>query len=156
MQDFIKQNPVTAGGGVLLLLMVALNSGQIKQNQQFSAELKAERMEMSQKQALLSAQQQDVSAKAEIANARYESGCILVVSSGDPTKSAAIQQERPVLDGATGHPLSDGSVVCDPFGTTAIIMGQVASQIAYTGDMEVVKARIAEMGYDAKVVKPQQ
>jgi len=108
-------------------------------------------MQQSQASArLISRTNQDSEMKAKLASAsadrqsavakeRYTDGCQMTVATNSPNQFAAIQQGKPVLDGATGAPLPDGVVVCDLIGSTAIISGGVADSFAFSSDRQVIR-----------------
>ncbi len=87
---------------------------------------------------------QHQAAMAEIANQRYQTGLVIVVSQ-DQQNLVALQAGREVVDSATGHPLPDGVVVGDHLGNTGIIQDGVVSMMAFTGNRELVNHAIASM-----------
>ncbi|MGD1873068.1 MAG: hypothetical protein ACFB02_08440 [Mastigocoleus sp.] len=83
--------------------------------------------------------------QAMIANERYKS-CLPVV--GETFKNgthyfSGIQKGSVIRDRITEKPLPQGTVVCDSHGITAVIdaNGQ-ASFTAYTGDRDIIQARL--------------
>lgn len=72
-----------------------------------------------------------------------ESGKRLVCPNGSPT--VAITDGKPVIDPNTLSPLSEGTLVADLMGNTAVILKDgsgfpVVSQVARTGDRQVIDA----------------
>jgi hypothetical protein len=151
-----KIDPIYFVGALIVGGFLALNGRDnlaTMQNQQATAKaiaIENQQAEMKARLATASSQRQ-----AETAKARYEAGCQMVFASNDPSRFTSIQQDRPVLDGATRHPIPDGSVVCDQNGNTAIIANEVASNLAFSPDREVI--RVAMKRYsDAQYSAPQQ
>lgn len=93
--------------------------------------------------------------EAEIANARYDQGCELLLQSSDQSKAGIILQGWPVILGEyakfykkgtkleqvnPGHTLAAGVTVCDAYGVTAVLVPSdkypfaVIDQIAATPD----------------------
>lgn len=92
---------------------------------------------------------QEAEQKAAVAESRYKSGCIPVVTE-DQSQYVALQLNRPVLDVASKHPLPVGSVVCDAHGNTGVIVDDdqshrtpgVTQRLAFTGNTDLVQERL--------------
>ncbi len=83
--------------------------------------------------------------QAEIANERYKS-CLPVVGNeyrnGTHYFTGLKEGDKP-KDRITGKVLPTGTVICDAHGTTAVIDDKgAATYTAYTGDRDVVQARL--------------
>jgi len=79
----------------------------------------------------------------------------MLVGTNDPTKFAAIQEGKPVLDGTTGAPLGNSVIVCDQTGLTAVIENGVASNLAFSADRQVVRDAMTRYG-NVQYSAPQQ
>lgn len=133
-------DPVYIVGGLVVAGFLALNGGDnIKSMQQSQSVARAiaqqnQSAEMKARLASASADRQ-----GGVAKARYEAGCQMTVATNAPDKFAAIQEGKPVLDGATGAPLANGTVVCDLTGNTAIIANGIADNFAFSPDRQVIR-----------------
>ena len=103
------------------------------------------RASQQQEQARLTLSQDAVKGKDKSARERYEKGCVMVVSSKDPTQFTAITEGVPVIDAARNVPLSVGNIVCDSNGLTGEIVANVldkrtpvVSNTAFTSDRAIV------------------
>lgn len=104
-----------------------------------------QRAQQQQTQARLQLSQDAAKQKDQIARQRYQSGCVMVVSSTDKTKLTAITEGQPVTDSARNVPLSVGNIVCDANGLTGEIIPNpsdpktpVVGNTAFTSDREIV------------------
>jgi hypothetical protein len=152
---------VGLGGAALTLGSIAFGQLTGSTGAQFegATELRATRQETLDYTAQLEAATERAEKVAAIAEQRYESGCLLVVSSGDPSKFTALSEGKPVLDSARGSALPTGTVVCDTTGNTGIQMtledGTVGvGLMAFTGNTALVDEAIARLQSNA--VKPMQ
>lgn len=143
----IKISHLIFGGLVLLTAIPSLGG-----LRGFSADISQARLEakrIGQETTQLQLAQQEAEQKAAIAEARYESGCVPVVTP-DQRYYAALIQNRPVVHSITKAPLPVGSVVCDANGNTAVIVDDdddnrtpgVVQQMAFTGDKELVDKQL--------------
>lgn len=94
------------------------------------------------KQRLLDEQFQREQQAAHIAEQRYKSGCVMVVSANSPRNLATLVKGEPILDRTTKKPLPLNTVVCDGIGNTGVIEQNskgllVVGQIAFTGNREL-------------------
>jgi hypothetical protein len=157
MNRWIKRNPTEAAiaaGAVGLLLA---NLGGIRQtlNQMESQRAIATANTLQIQQMQLTEQKKEE--LQEIANARYDSGCEMVVSSADRRNYKALVENGPVRDGGVAHLykrvknppvgayLPAGMTVCDAYGNTAIIANNmdgwpVATEFATTTDKQRIAA----------------
>lgn len=106
---------------------------------------RATRSAQQQEQARLTLAQDATIQKDTIARQRYEKGCVMVVSSKDPTQFTSITEGLPVIDAARNVPLSVGNIVCDSNGLTGEIVANVldkrtpvVSNTAFTSDRTIV------------------
>jgi hypothetical protein len=138
----ISQNidPVYIVGGVIVATLLVLNApsqmATMQQQRQLAQGLSQANQEAQIKARLANA---DTERRSLIAKQRYEAGCQMTFAQSDPGKFAAIQQDRPVLDGATGAPLPDSVVVCDLTGMTAVIRKGVAQDLAFLPDRQAIR-----------------
>ena len=99
----------------------------------------------------LTLRQQEQAQKNEVAIARYQDGCIPVVSA-DQQNYVSLVLNLPVLDSVSNHPISVGSIVCDAHGNTGAITDDdndpstpgVTQKMAFTGDKAIVDARMKQ------------
>lgn len=90
--------------------------------------------------------QQEADQKAAIAEARYQQGCIPVVSN-DQASYVSLILNKPVVDWASKAPLPPGSIVCDAHGNTGVLVDDdqtedtpaVVQKLAFTGNQDVVR-----------------
>jgi hypothetical protein len=133
-------DPVHIVGGLIVAALLAMNAPAQLQTMQQQRQLAQG----------LSQQNQDAQIKARLANAdserrsalakqRYDAGCQMLVNLNQPDKFAAIQEGKPVVDGSTGHPLANSTVVCDQTGMTAVIRDGVAQDLAFLPDREPIR-----------------
>ncbi|MGB3202757.1 MAG: hypothetical protein WBA99_17760 [Nodosilinea sp.] len=95
--------------------------------------------------------QQEQEQKNEMAIARYQDGCIPVVSV-DQQRYVSLVLNLPVIDSASNQPIPVGSVVCDALGNTGIITDDdadpntpgITQKMAFTGDKAIVDARLSQ------------
>ena len=93
----------------------------------------------------LTLSQQEQAQKNEVAIARYQNGCIPVVSA-DQLRYVSLLLNTPVLDSASGQPIPVGSIVCDAHGNTGVITDDdsdpntpgLTQKMAFTGDKKLV------------------
>lgn len=154
--DYFKGKELLVVGLLITVFGIASNMGSFKANQQASSQIKLQRQEIAQENTQLRIAEQVASERAEIAGDRYTRGCVLVVSGSDARLAASIAQGKPVLDWATGNPLPDETVVCDPYGNTGIIADGVVAQTAFTGNQEVINQRLQQAQYGAERNQPNQ
>lgn len=154
--DFFKDNSLLFGGIAIAAFGIISNFGDFKTNQQASDQIKQQRLEIAQQNTQLRIAEQVTAERAEIAGDRYSRGCVLVVSGENPNQAASIAEGKPVLDWATGNPLPDNTVVCDPYGNTGVIVEGVISKTAFTGDQEVINQRLQQSQYAAQRNLPSQ
>jgi hypothetical protein len=140
-------DPVYLTGGVIALALIAMNApsqlSAMNRQRELAQEITQQNQELQIKARLANA---DSERRSELAAQRYRAGCQMVVATNDPSKFAAIQQDKPVLDGTTGAPLGDGTVVCDLTGQTAVIKESVASELAFSTDRQVIRDAMKRYG----------
>jgi hypothetical protein len=103
------------------------------------------RSRQTQEQARLTLAQDAAKQRDQIAHKRYESGCLMVVSSKDTKNLTALSEGQPVIDSARQVPLSVGNIVCDSNGLTGEIIPNpdnpaipVVGNTAFTSDRTIV------------------
>jgi hypothetical protein len=103
------------------------------------------RSRQTQDQARLTLAQDAAKQRDQIAHKRYESGCLMLVSSKDTKQLTALTEGQPVIDSARRVPLSVGNIVCDSNGLTGEIIPNpenpaipVVGNTAFTSDREIV------------------
>lgn len=149
-------DPVYLVGGVIVAGLLALNApsqfGAMQQQRNLAQGINQQNQELQIKARLANA---DSQRRSELAKDRYNAGCQMTVGSNDPGRFAAIQQDKPVLDGTTQAPLGDGVVVCDLTGQTAVIKNGVASELAFATDRQVIRDAMKRYG-NVQYAAPQQ
>ncbi len=154
----VTQNidPVYIVGGIIVAGLLALNApsqlSSMTQQRDLAQGISQQNQELQIKARLANA---DSERRSQLAKDRYNSGCQMTVASNDLGKFAAIQQDKPVLDGTTQAPLGDGVVVCDLTGQTAVIKGGVASELAFATDRQVIRDAMKRYG-NVQYAAPQQ
>lgn len=154
----ITQNvdPVYIVGGLIVAGLLALNApsqfGVMQHQRNLAQGISQQNQELQIKARLANA---DSERRSQLAAERFNAGCQMTVGSNDPTKFAAIQQDKPVLDATTEAPLGDGVVVCDSTGQTAVIKGGVASELAFATDRQVIRDAMKRYG-NVQYSAPQQ
>jgi hypothetical protein len=147
MKSVQKIDPVYIVGGVIVAALLAFNApsqlGAMQQQRNLAQGISQQNQALQIKARLANA---DSERRSQLASERYNAGCQMTVGSNDPTKFAAIQQDKPVLDGTTKAPLGDGTVVCDLTGQTAVIKGGVASELAFATDRQVIRDAMKRYG----------
>jgi hypothetical protein len=156
MKTIQKPDPVYLIGGAIVLVILALNApsqiATMQQQRQLAQTISQQNQELQIKARLANA---DAERRSALAKTRYDNGCQMVFASSSPEKFTAIQQGKPVLDGATLAPLGDGTIVCDMTGQTAIIRNGIADDLAFSSDRQVI--RDAMKRYEgAQYIAPQQ
>lgn len=147
-------------GGLCLLATLPGFIGSMPATMAERSRVKADLDKVSQLQVDAVSQQ----ALAQIAEARYASGCRFVVSKLDPTQAAALGEGINVIDRATNNYLPSGTVVCDFVGTTAILQSMdldgdgvpnpAATDFAFTGNAAVVQQAMQAAGFEAQINNP--
>jgi len=110
---------------------------------------RAEASRIGQDMTALTLAQQEQAQKNEVALARYQQGCIPVVSA-DQQRYVSLLLNFPVIDSASGQPIPVGSIVCDAHGNTGVITDDdsdpstpgVTQKMAFTGDKAIVDWRL--------------
>lgn len=149
-------DPVYLLGGVIVAGLLALNApsqfGAMQQQRNLAQGISQQNQELQIKARLANA---DSERRSLLAKERYDAGCQMTVGSNDKTRFAAIQQDKPVLDGTTEAPLSDGTIVCDLTGQTAVIENGVASNLAFSTDRQPIRDAMKRYG-NVQYAAPQQ
>jgi hypothetical protein len=159
----IQRNPINVTFGVLMLGCLALSSGNVKANFQSIDATKKITQFNSAKNLELTASQQDAESQAEIANQRYQSGCLMLVSNG---RLVHLAQAITVIDPDTRKPLPKGTLVCDSFGNSGKLAPRdfdrdgifvtVITESAFTGNQEIVSKAKQEATKNGTFATPQE
>jgi hypothetical protein len=158
----IKRNPINVTFGVLLIGCLALSSGNIKDNFQTIGATKKTTQFNIAKNYELTASQQDAESQAEIANQRYQSGCLMLETNG---KFVHLAQAITVIDPDRKTPLPKGTLICDSYGNTGRlaprdfdrdgIFTTVITETAFTGNQEIVSRAKQEASKNGSFATPQ-
>lgn len=141
----LKRNPVSAAFGMGIIGCLALSSGNISKTMNSMAQVRDLAQKNNQADMLLHTSQEAASSQAEIADLRYQTGCVMVVSMNHPDTYTSLTEGQPVLDRVRKTPLPVGTVVCDANGNTArIVQGldktPVVGELAFTGSRQLVES----------------
>jgi hypothetical protein len=154
----IKRNPISTAFVVGIIGCFANSSGNIQQNMESINQVRDIAQHNAANEMKLRASQQSAVAQAEIANSRYQSGCVMVVAMKEPKSYTSLSEGQPVLDRVRKTPLPVGTIVCDANGNTGKIVsvdGQpVVGEMAFTGNKNLVAS--ARKRSNAHYVLPNQ
>lgn len=150
LSKWIQRNPTSSlilGG---LAVSLIFSSGNLRQNAQSIADVRHTVQSNTAMQMQLQASEQANQQRAQIAEARYQQGCILVVALHDPSSFTTISEGQPVIDQARGVPFPIGTIVCDSFGNTGKIIAAsdgtpVVGEVAFTGNRAVIDAAMQQI-----------
>lgn len=158
----IQRNPVNATFGALLIGCLALSSGNVKANFESIDATKKTTQFNAAKNLELTASQQDVESQAEIANQRYQSGCLMLSTNN---KFVHLAQAITVIDPDRKTPLPKGTLVCDAFGNTGRLAPRdfdqdgvfvtVITETAFTGNQEIISKAKQEASKNGSFATPQ-
>lgn len=152
-----RRNPLNAGLLGAIALSTAMSGGNLGQTASNLSTIRSLADQNNRQQAELDASIEAQKTKAEVAKARYQSGCVMVVASKDPQSFTSLSEGQPVIDSARKVPLPAGVVVCDALGMTGEIVPDesgrpVVGRMAFTGDQQVINA--AKTRINAKYKAP--
>lgn len=141
----LKRNKISVLFGVGVLGCFLLNSREIQKSFYTIGQVRELAQVNAAKDMQLRVSQQQAQMQSEIANERYKTGCVLVVSKEDPTTFTSLSEGQPVIDSKRQTPLPVGTLVCDANGNSGkIIPGTdgipVVGEMAFTGNREIVEA----------------
>jgi hypothetical protein len=158
----IKRNPINVTFGVLMLGCLALSSGNVRANFQSIDATKKITQFNAAKNLELTASQQNAESQAEIANQRYQSGCLMLSTKG---QFVHLAQAITVIDPLTKSALPKGTVLCDSFGNTGVLAPRdfdgdgvyvtVITETAFTGNQEIVSKAKQEASKNGSFATPQ-
>lgn len=139
----IKPSNLMFGG--LLVIGAIASIPSIQKHQARTDLIRADIKQREAKAEALDRQLEYEQRQAEVANKRYKS-CLPVV--GDEYRNGThyftgLKEGDKPKDRITGKYLPTGTVICDAHGTTAVIDDNgAATYTAYTGDRDIVQARL--------------
>jgi hypothetical protein len=158
----IQRNPVNTAFGLAMFGCLILSSGNVKENFQTIGATKKTTQFNIAKNYELTASQQDAESQAEIANQRYQSGCLMLSNNG---KFVHLAQAITVIDPDRRTPLPKGTLVCDSFGNTGRLAPRdfdrdgvyttVITETAFTGNQEIVSRAKQEASKNGSFATPQ-
>jgi hypothetical protein len=136
--------------GSLIVVSLLLSYKDIARNMQNLSQARETISRNSTQHLLLEEQLAHEKASAAIAEARYTSGCRIVVAVNSPRNLATLVEGEPVLDRTTKKPLPAGTIVCDSNGNTGVIVQNdqgdlVVGQMAFTGNRELAIAQVRKI-----------
>jgi hypothetical protein len=156
------RNLLILGGAIVLQQFLGGGFSGLKDLQAQGEANRQQRAYQQQEQARLQLSQDAAKQKDTIARQRYESGCVMVVSSDDKTKLTALTEGQPVIDSARNVPLSVGNIVCDSHGLTGEIIPDlknpqvpIVGNTAFTHDREII-AKAMQRYQGIKFTMPNQ
>lgn len=141
--------------GCLILGSLAFSSNDITRNMRSLSQTRKVISTNSNQQQLLEEQLALEKSQAAVAEARYKTGCTIVVAVNSPRNLATLVEGEPVLDRTTKKPLPAGTVACDGNGNTGVLVANkegvpVVREMAFTGDRSLATAQIRKI-HGAKV-----
>jgi hypothetical protein len=141
--------------GSLIAGSLLLNSKDISANMRSLSQARETIAGNSQQQLLLEEQLSHEQAQAKVAEARYKTGCTIVVAVKAAKNLATLVEGETVLDRTTKKSLPIGTVVCDANGSTGVLVPDkngvpVVGQMAFTGDRSLATEQIRKI-HGAKV-----
>ena len=141
--------------GCLIVASVAASSNDISRNMRSLSITREVIATNTNQQRLLEEQLALEKSQATVAEARYKSGCAIVVAVNSPRNLATLVEGESVLDRTTKKPLPAGTVVCDANGQTGVIVSNeqkqlVVGRMAFTGDRSLALNQIRKI-HGAKV-----
>jgi hypothetical protein len=158
----IQRNPINTAFGLAMVGCLVLSSGNVKDNFQTIGETKKITQFNIAKNYELTASQQDAESQAEIANQRYQSGCLMLSTNG---KFVHLSQAATVIDPERKTPLPKGTLVCDSYGNTGRlaprdfdrdgIFTTVITETAFTGNQEIISKAKQEAAKNGSFATPQ-
>ena len=164
MGDYLEEHGATLLIGIIAVAALATQIPQIEQTinrNKTTAQFTQNRIQQNQ---TLEAENLAMQSSRKLANSRYDSGCEVVTVLKSQTVAAPIQEGQPIVAGAyakqfdpakpnPSHYLGRDMVVCDLYGTTAILrmderLGYaVARSVAVTNDRDrMAKAQQSRPG----------
>ncbi len=158
----IQRNPINTAFGLAMLGCLILSSGNVKNNfETIGATKKTTQFNLA-KNYELTASQQDAESQAEIANQRYQSGCLMLSVNG---KFVHLSQAARVIDPDQKTPLPKGTLICDSYGNTGRLAPRdfdgdgiyttVITETAFTGNQEIVSKAKQEASKNGSFASPQ-
>lgn len=147
MKDFFKTDAETGyivlgAIGVLAIGLVWAINPAPKSN---GPDLRQQRIDQQRELLELNTSLDAQKKEAEVAEARYKAGCLVVVSQANRNRFTSLTKGKAVIDASRNVPLSDGAVVCDAFGFTAEIVNGTVQNMAWTGNQQVVSAAMSKV-----------
>lgn len=143
----IRRNQGKLIWGTLILGSLAISSNDIKYNLQAISAVKQNVRENNEKIQELEKTSDFVKQQAEIAEGRYEAGCLILV--GKNGKPINLEQGQIVVDPTRNTPLPKFTVVCDANGNTGVLLPRdfdgdgrkttVVADTAFTGNRAVIE-----------------
>jgi type II secretory pathway pseudopilin PulG len=133
-------------GAIALILLGLVTAAPKMQSQVSTAQAEQKIRLAGQYQARLNEAETDYKAqllqvRARLAESRYQAGVIFVVDPNKPEVPTTITEGLPVAQqgSTTGAVLPDGTIVGDRNGNTGVILGGVVTDVAYTGNPQIVR-----------------
>lgn len=155
----IKRNPIPTAFGIGIVASLLISQGNIRENAKTLGEVREMAQANTAKEMRLRASQQASEGQAEIAEQRYQKGCLAVVAQSDPSAFTSLTEGQPVLDRVRKVPLPLGTLICDAYGNTGKIIpdsqgNPVVGELAFTGNSDLV--RLATKDSTARYELPNQ
>jgi hypothetical protein len=101
----IKRNPIPTAFGIGIVASLLISQGNIRENAKTLGEVREMAQANTAKEMRLRASQQASEGQAEIAEQRYQKGCLAVVAQSDPSAFTSLTEGQPVLDRVRKTPL---------------------------------------------------
>lgn len=145
MEGLQKINPIYLIGGTLIVGGFVWQQVTTPPGESIGDKARALREATTRNMVVLQASEEWRVKAEQIANTRYEMGCLTIVSGKNTRLYSSLSTESPVLDYANKTPIAEKTVVCDYNGNTAEIGKDgfpVKETFAFTGNREVIDKRI--------------
>ncbi len=145
-EDMISRLKITALGiGVFGMFSLGMVQAFSPQARQIRHDLRTAEASQNRNYQLQQQQQRHVNQARQIAEQRYEDGCLLVYITGEDGQAISLWEGMAVVDAATSQPLAPGTIVCDANGATAVLeSGGLVGAIAVTPDLALVENLIRD------------
>jgi hypothetical protein len=136
--------------GLLIAGSLILSSKDISANMQSLSIARTTIAFNGQQQMLLEQQLSYEQAASKVAEARYKSGCTIVVAAKAARNLATLVEGETVLDRTTKKSLPINTVVCDGNGNTGVLIADkdgvpVVGKMAFTGNRELAINQIKKI-----------
>jgi hypothetical protein len=144
--DRIARRPVFYAGLALIAVQLFLSAPGLEAQMQEQETRRTDRMAERKSQKDMQLADKARAERAQIALARYQTGCLRVINRDNNDKPISLNEGEPVLDYWNQKPIAAGVVVCDNFGVTGVIdANQKVSELAVLLDLRLIPDAITKV-----------